>query len=80
MAHRRTEGVNAIADMVARHPGAKVSFGITGSSHQVAEIAFGNRSRKVFFSMTPSCRHAHKQAARNARRVLQELGATPMEK
>ena len=79
MAHRRIEGVNAIAQMVARYPGAKVSFGFTGSTHQVAEIVFGSQRRKVFFSMTPSDCNGHKQAARNARRVLHDLGATPTE-
>ena len=75
MAHRRTEGVDAVRD-VAEHAGAKkVTFSFTGY-HQVAEIAFGGRTRKVFFSCTSSDRNGHKQAARMARKVFAELGAT----
>jgi hypothetical protein len=48
MAHRRTECREAVAEMVERFPGAKVYFGFTNSAHQVAEIVFGDRTRKIF--------------------------------
>jgi hypothetical protein len=73
MAHRRTECREAVAEIVESFPGAKVNFGITGSAHQVAEIVFGDKRRKVFFAQTPSDGNAHKQAARAARKVLIEL-------
>jgi hypothetical protein len=73
MAHRGTESLNAVAAMVERFPGVKVNFGITGGSHQVAEITFGDKRRKVFFAQTPSDGNAHKQAARDALKALIEL-------
>jgi hypothetical protein len=59
MAHRRTESLDAVAAMVERFPGVKVTFGITGGSHQVAEITFGDKRRKVFFAQTPSDGNAY---------------------
>jgi hypothetical protein len=76
MAHRLTEGRNSIADVVREFPGAMVRFG-HGGKHQVAEIIFGGKRRKQFFASSPSCRHAHKNAARQTRKILAELGATP---
>jgi hypothetical protein len=74
MAHRSTEGVNAIAETVKRYPSATVSFS-HGGKHQLAEIIVGAQRRKLYFASTPSCRHAHKNAARQARKILIELGA-----
>jgi hypothetical protein len=73
MAHRGTEGRNAIADEVAKVPEARVIFDLTGGGHQVAIITLCGRSRKQFFASSPSCRHAHKNAARMTRHILQEL-------
>jgi len=75
MAHRQQEGVNAIADVVRSYPGAKAVFGFTGGGHQVAEIEFNGKRRKQFFASSPSCRHAHKNAVRQTRKILTELGA-----
>ena len=77
MAHRGTECREAIADMVRSYPGAKAIFGFTNGGHQVAEIIFGDKHRKQVFASSPSCRHAHKQAARQTRKILAELGAQP---
>lgn len=76
MAHRRTESRNAVADEVSRFNGSKVSFGF-GGKHQMADISFGEKTARMFFSCTPSCRHAHRQAARQARKILIQLGAKP---
>jgi hypothetical protein len=73
MAHRRTECLEAIADMVRSYPGAKAVFGFTGGGHQVAEIEFNGKRRKQFFASSPSCRRAHKNAARQTRKILTEL-------
>lgn len=74
MAHRQQESVVAITTMVESFPGARVTFGFS-KKHQSAVLEFMGRSRKMHFSMTPSCRHGGNQAAREARRVLTELGA-----
>jgi hypothetical protein len=74
MAHHRTEGVNAIAETVRRYPEATGSFS-HGGKHQLAEIMVGAQRRKLYFASTPSCRHVHKNAARQTRKVLVELGA-----
>jgi hypothetical protein len=74
MAHRRVEAANAVREVV-RAAGAYVTIKMTGHNHQVAEIEFGGRSRKVFFASTSSDRNGFKNAARWTRRVLQEMGA-----
>jgi hypothetical protein len=74
MAHRRTESRDAVADEVERFPGAKVNFGF-GGKHQTADLIVGGRTARIYFSCTPSDRNAHKQAARNARRILTQLTA-----
>jgi hypothetical protein len=73
MAHRGKECLNAIADMVSSYPGAKAVFGFTGGGHQVAEIEFNGKRRKQFFASSPSCRRAHKNAARQTRKILIDL-------
>jgi hypothetical protein len=70
--HRQKHSALAIADMVAQFPRATVSFGF-GGKHRFAEITVGDRRRKLFFATTPSCRHAYKNACRDARRILTEL-------
>jgi hypothetical protein len=77
MAHRQAEGRRAVAATVGEYPGAKVTFGFTGHSHQVAVVEYGGQTRKVFFASTPSCRNAHLNAARQTRRVLSELSTAP---
>jgi hypothetical protein len=79
MAHRQRESVNAVRDAVAEQAGAKVRFGFSGRSHQVAEIELRGRTRKVYFSCSPSDRNGYKQAAKAARRVLAELSSPTME-
>jgi hypothetical protein len=75
MAHRRTECRNAVAEMVESFPQAKVNFG-HGGKHQIADLTVGAKTARIFFASTPSDRNAYKNAARNARRILIELGAT----
>jgi hypothetical protein len=73
MARRGTEAANAVRD-VARSAGAHVTIKQRGR-HQLALIEFGGLSRKVFIASSPSDRNAFKSAARDARRVLHEMGA-----
>jgi hypothetical protein len=75
MAHRRTESRDEVAEMVSRYNGS-VSFGM-GGKHQIAEITVGEKMARMFFSCTPSDRNAHKCAARQARKILINLGAKP---
>ena len=75
MAHRMTESVDAIDAVVRRCAGASASFGFTGGGHQVAKIVFDGKTRKQFFSTSPSDRHASNAAAARTRKILTELGA-----
>jgi hypothetical protein len=74
MAHRTAEIRNAVRDEVERTD-AKVVFGFTGSSHQVAEVEWNGGSRKVFFAASPSDRNSYKNAVKYTRKALVELGA-----
>jgi hypothetical protein len=73
MAHRGTECANAVADVVRRYSGARASFGYTGGGHQVAILELNGGRRKQFFPASPSGRDAHKQTARQTRKILTEL-------
>jgi hypothetical protein len=73
MAHRGVEAANAVRDVV-RAAGAHIIIKPRGG-HQVALIEFGGLSRKVFIASSPSDCNAFKSAARDARRVLHEMGA-----
>ena len=75
MAHRRTEQRDAVAEMVSRFDG-KVIFGM-GGKHQMADISVGEKTARMFFSCTPSDRNANKCAARQACKILIQLGAQP---
>lgn len=53
--------------------GATCSLGFTRGGHQVAVLALGGRTRKVFLPSTPSDVRAFKNIRRDVRKVLREL-------
>lgn len=74
MSHCQTECADAVRD-IAYKAGARVTIGTTGGNHQVAVFALNGRTRKLFFSGTPSCQFAIHHIKGDARRTLRAMGA-----
>jgi hypothetical protein len=53
--------------------GAGVRFGVTGGNHQVATFSRAGRTRKLFFSMTPSDFRAPRRIRADAVRTLRSM-------
>jgi len=71
----RMHEIRNVAIQTATMAGASCNVGLTRGGHQVAILSLNGRTRKVFFSTSPSDRRALMHVRSNVRHALRLLEA-----